>query len=274
MIPPDAGTPMMMPITTGLGEIYQYRLEVDKDHTAMYDPMSLRTIHEWMVRRRLLGTQGVADVASFGGFLRQAEIAVVPERLRSFGLSISDILDAVQRNNANAGGAYIEKGPNLAYIRTEGMATSNADLESIVVGTTAENLPILVRDIAEVRDGHAVRYGAMTINDEGETVGGIVYMLKGANSSEVIGTVKTRMTEIEKSLPEGLKIVPFLDRSKLVGKAISTVATNLIEGALIVIFVLVLMLGNARAGLIVASVIPLSMLFALGMMTSSMSPAT
>lgn len=267
MIPADAGTPMMMPITTGLGEIYQYRLEVDKDHTAMYDPMSLRTIHEWMVRRRLLGSPGVADVASFGGFLRQAEIAVVPERLRSFGLSIADILDAVQRNNANAGGAYIEKGPNLAYIRTEGMATSNTDLENIVVGTTNENLPILVRDIAEVRDGHAVRYGAMTYNDSGEAVGGIVYMLKGANSSEVIETVKERMKAIEASLPEGLHIAPFLDRSKLVNKAISTVATNLIEGALIVIFVLVLMLGNMRAGLIVASVIPLSMLFAIGMMT-------
>lgn len=266
MIPADAGTPMMMPITTGLGEIYQYRLEVDNDHTAMYDPMSLRTIHEWMVRRRLLGSPGVADVASFGGFLRQAEIAVVPERLRSFGLSIADILDAVQRNNANAGGAYIEKGPNLAYIRTEGMATTLSDLENIVVGTTDQNLPILVRDIAEVRDGHAVRYGAMTFNDEGETVSGIVYMLKGANSSEVIETVKERMKTIEASLPEGLHIAPFLDRSKLVNKAISTVATNLIEGALIVIFVLVLMLGNVRAGLIVASVIPLSMLFAIGMM--------
>ena len=266
LIPQGAGTPLLMPVTTGLGEIYQYLIEVDSAHTAEYDPMSLRTIHEWSVRRRLLGTKGIADVASFGGYLRQYEIAVVPEHLLAHKLSIADILDAVQRNNANAGGAYIEKGPTLAYIRTEGLVTSKDDLESIIVGSTDNGLPILVRDIAEVRDGHSVRFGALTHDDKGEAVGGIVYMLKGANSSDVIATVKSRMKEIEKGLPDGLRIVPYLDRSQLVDRAINTVATNLIEGALIVIFVLVLMLGNVRAGLIVASVIPLSMLFALGMM--------
>ncbi len=266
VIPPGAGTPMMMPITTGLGEIFQYRLEVAKGLDQRYDAMELRTIHDWMVRRRLLGTEGVADVASFGGFLRQVEIAVTPERLRSFGLSISDVLEHVERNNGNSGGAYIERGPNVAYIRTEGIATTLDDIANIIVGQTEAGLPILVKDVATVRNGSAVRYGALTHNDAGESVGGIVYMLKGANSSQVIDNVKKRIAEIERTLPEGITVAPYLDRSHLVDRTIRTVATNLIEGALIVIFVLVLMLGNLRAGFIVASVIPLSMLFAIGMM--------
>lgn len=265
-IPSGAGTPQMAPVTTGLGEIYQYTLRVKQGYESRYTPMELRTIQDWIIRRRLLGTEGVADVSSFGGYLRQVEVAVDPERLRTMGLTMADLLASVDRNNANAGGAYIEKGPSLYYIRTEGMATTPEELGATIVRRTDGGLPVLLRDVATVRDGHAVRYGAMTIDAKGEAVGGIVLMLKGANSSSVIERVKQRVEDIRRMLPEGIEIDPFLDRTKLVDKAITTVSTNLIEGALIVIFVLVLLLGNIRAGLIVASVIPLAMLFAIGLM--------
>ncbi len=266
VIPKGTGTPLVAPLTTGLGEIYQYTIRVKDGYANRYSLAELRTIQDWIIRRRLLGTPGVADVSGFGGDLHQIEIAIDPDRLRSQNLSLADVAAAVERNNANAGGAYIEKGPNVQYIRTEGTVTSAEDVANIVVRTTDNNLPVLVRDVATVRNGRAIRYGALTMNSAGETVGGIVLMLKGANSSEVIDVVKQRIAAIEKSLPEGLTIEPYLDRTRLVNKAINTVAQNLIEGALIVIFVLVLMLGNLRAGLIVASVIPLSMLFAVGMM--------
>lgn len=265
-IPKGAGTPLLAPVTTGLGEIYQYTLKIKPGFESRFTLTELRTIQDWIIRRRLLGTPGIADVSSFGGNLKQIEIAVDPDRLRSMNLSIADLLDAVQRNNANAGGAYIENGPHVQYIRTEGVVTSLDDVGAIEVHRTDAGLPILIRDVANVRIGRAVRYGAMTHDDRGETVGGIVLMLKGANSSEVISTVKMRMEAIQKTLPEGVMIEPYLDRTRLVNKAIGTVSQNLIEGALIVIFVLVLMLGNLRAGLIVASVIPLSMLFAVSMM--------
>lgn len=265
-IPQGAGTPLLAPVTTGLGEIYQYTLRVLPGYESKYSLTDLRTLQDWTVRRRLLGTAGIADVSSFGGNLKQVEIAVDPDRLRSMNISIADLLEAVQRNNANAGGAYIEKGSHVHYIRTEGVVTSLDDVGAIEVHRTDLGLPIHVRDVAAVRQGSAVRYGAMTRDDKGEAVGGIVLMLKGANSSDVIAKVKTRMAEVQRTLPEGVIIEPFLDRTRLVDKAISTVSTNLIEGALIVIFVLVLMLGNLRAGLIVASVIPLSMLFAVSMM--------
>ncbi|MBN9399774.1 MAG: CusA/CzcA family heavy metal efflux RND transporter ['Candidatus Kapabacteria' thiocyanatum] len=265
-IPAGAGTPQMAPVTTGLGEIYQYTLRVKQGYESRYTSMELRTVQDWIIRRRLLGTEGVADVSSFGGYLRQVEVAVDPERLRTMGLTMADLLSSVERNNANAGGAYIEKGPSLYYIRTEGMATTPEELGATIVRRTDGGLPVLLRDVATVRDGHAVRYGAMTIDAKGEAVGGIVLMLKGANSSSVIESVKQRIDDIGRMLPDGIEIEPFLDRTKLVNKAITTVSTNLIEGALIVIFVLVLLLGNIRAGLIVASVIPLAMLFAIGLM--------
>ncbi len=265
-IPSGMGVPAMMPITTGLGEIYQYTLEVDNSHKSEYTPMMLRTLHDWIVRRNLLGTEGVADVASFGGFLRQIEIAVVPERLAAYQLSVADVLEKIQQNSGNSGGAYIERGERVAFIRTEGLVRSAADIENIVLKSTTKGLPLLVRDIATVHDGSAVRYGALTVGDSTEGVGGIVYMLKGANSSQVIEHVKKRTAEIENMLPPGITIVPYLDRSHLVQRTIHTVATNLTEGALIVIFILVLLLGNLRAGMIVASVIPLSMLFAIGLM--------
>lgn len=265
-IPPGIGTPEMSPITTGLGEIFQYIVRPKEGFEKKYDASELRTIQDWIVRRQLLGTPGVADVASFGGYLKQYEIAIDPDKLRSYNLSMSQIFTALEKNNQNTGGAYIDKKPNAYFIRSEGLIKSPEDIGKIVVTNTQSGTPVLIRDIAAVQFGHATRYGAMTYNSEGEVVGAIVMMLKGENSSAVVGRVKERVKQIEKTLPEGVTIDVFLDRSDLVGRAIGTVEKNLIEGALIVILVLVLFLGNLRAGLIVASVIPLAMLFAVSMM--------
>jgi cobalt-zinc-cadmium resistance protein CzcA len=265
-IPADLGRPEMGPVSTGLGEIFQYKLEPDPGFESKYELSELRTIQDWIVRKALLGTPGVADVSSFGGYLKQYEIAVNPSRLRSLGISISDVFEAVSRNNGNSGGAYIAKGPQAWYIRSEGMVQDLGDIGKIPLKLTENGLPLLVRDVAELRFGHSVRYGALTSGDKGEAVGGIVLMLKGENSGQVSKAVKERIKDIEKMLPEGLHFSVYLDRSDLVNRAVSTVKNNLIEGALIVIFVLVLILGNLRAGLVVASVIPLAMLFAIGMM--------
>ncbi|MBX0334663.1 CusA/CzcA family heavy metal efflux RND transporter [Pontibacter sp. HSC-14F20] len=264
-IPAEMGTPELAPVTTGLGEIYQYVLVTDPESDKKYSPTELRTIQDWIVRRQLLGTPGVADVSSYGGFLKEYEVAVNPASLRSMNLTVTEVIGALEQNNENTGAAYIEKNQNAFFIRGLGLVSSLEDIEKIVV-SNRNGLPVLVRDVAKVQFGHPVRYGALTRNTEGEVVGGIVLMLKGASSSEVIKNVQDKVATIQSSLPEGLIIEAYLDRSDLVGKAINTVATNLIEGGLIVIFVLVLLLGNLRAGLVVASVIPLSMLFALGMM--------
>ena len=265
-IPEDAGIPELAPVTTGLGEIFQYAVKPVKGFESRYTALELRTIQDWLVRRQLLGTPGVADVSSFGGFLKQYEVAVDPDKLFSLGITIKDVFTALEQNNQNAGGSYIEKGPTVLFIRTEGLAQTIDDINKIVVKNTGSGMPVLVSDVANVRIGHANRYGAMVFNDEGEVAGGVVMMLKGGNSSAVIREVKKRITQIEKNLPEGVMIEPFLDRTKMVNNAIGTVKVNLMEGALIVIFILVIFLGNLRAGLIVASVIPLSMLFAFGMM--------
>jgi heavy metal efflux system protein len=264
-IPSDVGMPGLAPVTTGLGEIYQYVVKPKKGYEHKYSITDLRTIQDWIVRRQLLGTPGVADIASFGGSLKQYQVAVTPEKLRSLNLSITDVLTAIEKNNQNTGGAYIEENKNAYFIRSEGLVQSENDIKNIVI-RGASGIPLLVRDVGTVTVGHALRYGAMTANGTGETVGAVVMMLKGANSSEVISNVKERITKIEATLPEGVVIEPFLDRTKLVNNAIETVTTNLAEGALIVILVLVLLLGNLRAGLVVASVIPLSMLFAIIMM--------
>lgn len=265
-IPPGIGSPELSPITTGLGEIFQYIVRPEKGFEKKYDAMELRGIQDWIVRRQLLGTPGIADVASFGGFLKQYEISIEPDKLRSYNLDIAQIFDALEKNNQNTGGAYIDKNPNAWFIRSEGLIESTEDIGKIVVKNTEDGIPILIRDIAAVQFGHATRYGAMTYNAEGEVVGAVVMMLKGENSSAVVDRVKKRMEQIRKTLPEGVTIDVFLDRSDLVGRAIGTVQKNLIEGALIVILVLVLFLGNLRAGLIVASVIPLAMLFAVSLM--------
>ncbi|MCR6640552.1 MAG: CusA/CzcA family heavy metal efflux RND transporter [Sporocytophaga sp.] len=265
-IPKGVGIPELGPITTGLGEIYQYVLHPQKGFENKYSAMELRTIQDWIVRRQMLGTKGVADISSFGGYLKQYEVTIDPEKLRSMNITIGEVFAALETNNQNAGGAYIDKLPNAYFIRTEGLAGGLEDIKKIVVRNTTNGTPVLIRDVGIVQLGHAIRYGALTRNAEGEVVGGIVMMLKGANSNEVIKNVKVRMEQIRKSLPEGIEIEAFLDRTKLVDNAIHTVSKNLIEGALIVIFVLVLLLGNFRAGLVVASVIPLAMLFAISMM--------
>jgi heavy metal efflux system protein len=265
-IPEEIGVPEMAPVSTGLGEIYQYVLHARPGYEEKYDAMELRSIQDWIVRRQLLGTPGVAEVNSFGGLLKQYEIALNPDKLRSHNLSIGDILEALARNNQNTGGAYIDKKPYAYFIRSEGLIASQEDIGKIVVTTTSANLPVLIRDVAEVRLGAANRYGALTWDAEGERVGAIVMMLKGENSNTVVKRVRAKMEQIRKTLPEGVEIEVFLDRSEFVGRAVHTVTKNLIEGALIVIFVLVLFLGNLRAGLIVASVIPLAMLFAIALM--------
>ena len=265
-IPKGIGTPEMAPVTTGLGEIYQYVVHTKKGYEDKYSAMELRTIQDWIIKRQLLGTPGVADVSSFGGYLKQYEIAINPEKLRSMNISISDVFTALEKNNQNTGGAYIDKKPNAYFIRSEGMVGSIEDIEKIVIKNNPSGNPVLIRDAATVQYGSAVRYGASTRNGEGEVVSSIVMMLKGENSAKVIENIKERIAQIEKTLPEGVVIEPFLDRTKLVNNAIGTVTKNLLEGALIVIFILILLLGNVRAGLVVASVIPLAMLFAFGMM--------
>ena len=264
-IPDGIGTPEMAPVTTGLGEIYQYVIHAKPGYEKKYNAMELRTIQDWIVKRQLLGTPGVAEVSAFGGYVKQYEIAVNPDRLHSVDVSIDEIFKALENNNQNTGGAYINKAPNAYFIRSEGLITKIEDIEKIVI-KTKNKVPVLVKDVATVQFGNSVRYGAATRNGQGEIVTGIVMMLKGANSSSVVNDVKARIEQIKKTLPEGVDIEPFLDRKKLVDNAISTVQTNLIEGALIVIFILILFLGNLRAGLVIASVIPLAMLFAISMM--------
>lgn len=263
-IPAHLGKPVLSPISTGLGEIYQYVLRPESGYEEKYSPMDLRTIQDWVVRRQLSGIDGVVEVNTLGGYLKQYEVALQPDLLKAMDLSIVDVFSALQNSNENTGGAYIERNPNTYYIRTNGIAESKADLESIVVKVRGGK-PVLIKDIATVQMGKAPRYGAMTRNEK-EVVGGTVMMLKGANSAAVTERIKDRVTQIQKSLPKGVVIEPYLVRDKLINTAIGTVKTNLLEGGLIVIFILVMMLGNWRAGLIVASVIPLAMLFAVAMM--------
>ncbi|HUC82588.1 MAG TPA: CusA/CzcA family heavy metal efflux RND transporter [Flavisolibacter sp.] len=264
-IPEGIGTPELAPVSTGLGEVYQYMIHPKKGSENKYTPMDLRTLQDWVVARQLYGTAGVAEVNSFGGMLKQYEVAIDPNRLKALNVSIAEIFSALQKNNENTGGAYIDRKPNAYFIRGIGLVSSLEDVGRIVVKNES-GIPVLISDVANVRFGNAVRYGAMTHNGEHEVVGGIVMMLKGSNSADVVSRVKEKMETIKKSLPADVEIEPFLDRTSLVNRAISTVEKNLIEGALIVIFVLVIFLGNLRAGLIVASAIPLAMLFALGMM--------
>jgi cobalt-zinc-cadmium resistance protein CzcA len=266
-IPKDLGTPELAPVSTGLGEVYQYVIHPRKGSENKYSAMDLRTMQDWIVARQLYGTKGVAEVNSFGGLLKQYEVAVNPQRLKGMNVTIADIFTALAKNNENTGGAYIDKKPNAYFIRGIGLVSSLDDIRTVVVKNVS-GIPVLVRDVAEVRLGNAVRYGSVTYNGEKEVVGGIVLMLKGANSAAVVERVKAKMATIQKSLPADVEVEAFLDRTDLVDRAIGTVKTNLIEGALIVVFVLVLFLGNLRAGLIVASAIPLAMLFALGMMNT------
>jgi cobalt-zinc-cadmium resistance protein CzcA len=266
-IPKGIGTPELAPVSTGLGEIYQYVIHPGKGAEDKYTAMDLRTMQDWIVARQLYGTPGVAEVNSFGGLLKQYEVALNPDRLKGMNITMTEIFTALEKNNANTGGAYIDKKPNAYFIRGIGLVSSLQDIGNIVIKTVS-GIPVLIKDVATVQLGSAVRYGAVTFNGEKEVVGGIVMMLKGSNSAAVVTRVKEKMKTIQQSLPADIIIEPYLDRTDLVTRAVDTVKKNLIEGALIVILVLVLFLGNLRAGLIVASAIPLSMLFALGMMNA------
>ncbi|RKR83665.1 cobalt-zinc-cadmium resistance protein CzcA [Mucilaginibacter gracilis] len=265
-IPKGTGRPEMAPVTTGLGEIYQYILHPKKGSKHQYSAMELRTMQDWIVTRQLYGIAGVAEVTAFGGLAKQYEVALDPDKLKAMDVTIPEIFTALEKNNQNTGGAYIDRKPNAYFIRGVGLMTGIPDIENTIIKRQTNGVPILVKNVAKIQLGSPPRYGAMTYNGEKEVVGGIVLMTKGANSAEVVGLVKERMELVQKSLPNDVVIEPFLDRTNLINRAISTVERNLIEGALIVIFVLVLFLGNWRAGLIVASAIPLALLFALSMM--------
>jgi len=264
-IPEGFGKPQMGPITTGLGEIYQYTLDTKPGYEDRYSAEDLRTIQDWLVKRQLSGINGVVEINAWGGYVKEYEVAINSKKLNARNISISKVFTALQNNNSVAGGGYIEKVNQAYFIRGQGRVTSLEDIENIVV-QNENGTPVYVKDVAEVGFGQATRFGAITANGKGETVLGQVMMLKGANSNKVIEDVKTRVAEISNSLPEGVVIKPFLDRSELIGRTTFTIAENLIVGCLIVIFVVVLLLGNFRSGLVVASVIPLCLLFALSLM--------
>lgn len=265
LIPEGFGSPQMGPISTGLGEIYQYILDVKPEYKDRYSVEDLRTIQDWIVKRQLSGIPGVVEINTWGGYLKQYEVAINPSRLKAMNITTSELLNSLEKNNSIAGGAYIEKVNQSYFIRGEGKITSIQDIENIVVKNDGET-PVLVKDIAKVGFGKANRFGAITGNGEGEKVLGQVMMLKGADSKATINAVKERVEEVQKSLPEGVYINAFLERSELVAKTTHTVAENLILGCLIVIFVVVLLPGNWRSGMVVASVIPLALLFAISLM--------
>lgn len=259
-IPENIGSPEMGPISTGLGEIYQYELKADKG--SGYDATALRTIQDWSVRRQLLGVPGVTEVNSFGGYEKQYQVRLDPAKLQSYSLSLRDVVEAVAQNNANVGGAYIEHGSEQYLLRGIGLVASPDDIGNIIVKTGNEGIPVYVRDLGEVVTGATVRQGAVTADGEGEIVAGIAMMLKGENSRTVVDRVKERVEQVKKTLPQGVQLIPFYDRTELVDRTIWTVAKNLVEGAILVIIVLILLLGNWRGSLLVATIIPLSMLFA------------
>ncbi len=266
-IPAGLGDPQLMPITTGLGEIYQYILKVKPGYEGKYNIEELRTIQDWIIKRQLNGIEGIIEISSFGGKVKEYEVSIDPVALQSYNLTLEEVYTALENNNQNSGSGYIQQKHNLFYIRTEGMLKTVQDIENVVISVNG-TVPVKISDVSQVKIGSAQRFGAMTMDGQGEVVGGITLMLKGADSYKTVQNVKERVEKIKKSLPEGLDLYVYLDRANLIDKTISTVINNLVEGGLIVIFVLILLLGNLRAGLIVASVIPLSLLFALLMMDS------
>jgi len=264
-IPAGFGTPEMGPISTGLGEIYQYILDTEPGYEDRYSIMELRSIQDWVVKRQLSGIPGVVEVNTWGGFLKQYEVALNPEKLKAYGISLLEVFDAVEKNNSVAGGAYIEKQNQSYFIRGDGLVGSLEDIEQIFI-KNLQGMPLLIRDIAEVRYGSANRFGAITANGEGEKVMGQIMMLKDANSNKVIRAVKQRVEEVQESLPEGIFINPIIERSELIKKTSFTVFENLLFGCLIVFVIVVILLGNWRSGLVIASIIPLALLFTISMM--------
>ncbi|MGL4347695.1 MAG: CusA/CzcA family heavy metal efflux RND transporter, partial [Chitinophagaceae bacterium] len=263
-IDPSFGKPEMLPITTGLGEIYQYVIKPKNPEDTSWTPMELRTVQDWIVKKKLLGTKGIVEISSFGGYKKQYHVSVDPMQLKANNVNLQEVYNAVSQSNINTGASYMEKEGRNYFIRGIGLLQEPKDLENVVIKMNG-NVPVLVKNIGEVKEGYAIRYGAMTQNGK-EAVGGIVMMLKGANTYDALQNVKERLEAIQPILPQGLVIEPFLDRQELINSTIQTVTKNLIEGGLIVIFILVLLLGHWQAGIIVASVIPLSMLFAICMM--------
>ncbi|MDI9355585.1 MAG: CusA/CzcA family heavy metal efflux RND transporter [Chitinophagaceae bacterium] len=267
-IPREIGTPEIGPLSTGLSEIYQYIVRTKPGYEKKYTITDLRSIQDWIIKRYLNGTPGVAEISSFGGKLKQYSVSINTHKLYAHNLTIYEVLSAMEKNNQNTGGAYIEKDKTALFIKTEGLLKNKEDIEKIIIKFSQDNNPIFIKDVADVEIGYATRYGALCYNDQGEVAGGIVLMLKGANSNDVIKQVKKRIGEIEKNLPEGIVIEPFLDRTKLIYNAINTVLKNLAEAACIVVLILIFFLGDLKASLIVASIIPLSMLFAIILMNA------
>ncbi|MGE0078271.1 MAG: CusA/CzcA family heavy metal efflux RND transporter [Bacteroidales bacterium] len=264
-IPEGFGEPEMGPITTGLGEIYQYTIDTKEGYENRYSATELRTIQDWVIKRRLSGINGVVEINSWGGYLKQYEVAIEPNQLASINITLMDVFNALESNNNISGGAYIEKTNQSYFIRGDGQVKSIDDIENIVI-KNVNGAPILIKNVAKVKFGHANRYGAITANGKGETILGQVMMLKNANSKEVINEVKNRVAEIQKNLPEGISINPIVDRSELVAKTSLTVVENLILGALIVMITVILLLGNIRSALVITSMIPLALLFTISMM--------
>lgn len=257
-IPKEMGVPTLAPVATGLSEVYQYVLKPKYKGDTTYSLMDLRTIQDWVVRKKLLGTEGVADVSSFGGKVKEYQAKVKPELLRSTGVTMQELFKALENGNGNTGGAYIEKEGVAYLIRGIGLAQSIDDIKNILIKSNG-SVPVYVKDVANVEFGFSVRYGGMTMDGNGEVVGAVVLMRKGENASKVVANIKKRVAEIEKLLPDDLQIEVFIDRESLVNRAIQTVVKNLFEAFIIVVFVVFIFLGDIRASLLVASVIPLSL---------------
>ncbi|HEX4826224.1 MAG TPA: CusA/CzcA family heavy metal efflux RND transporter [Candidatus Polarisedimenticolaceae bacterium] len=266
-IPEGFGNPEMGPVTTGLGDVFQFTVEGDG-----VSPMERRTILDWEIAPRLRAVPGVTEVNAWGGLPKQYQVVVDPAKLLAYGLSLHEVFDAVERGSGNSGGGYIERNREQYILRGEGLVGSLADIEKIVLRATPDGTPVTVAQIATVREGAMLRIGVATADGRGETVIGLVQMLAGENALDVATRVRRSVDELQPSLPKGVRIVPYYDRASFVNRVIRTVETNLLEGSILVVAVLFAFLGNVRAGLIVASAIPLSMLLAFtGMVASRIS---
>jgi len=264
---PEGFAPEMGPITTGTGQIFMYQIKGPG-----YTNMELRTINDWNIKLRLRTVPGVADVLSFGGDVKQYQVVVDPEKLVNYGISLSELFEAIDANNNNTGGNYIQHGPEQYIIRGVGLATTISDIQNIIV-STRQGIPVFVRNVAAVKLGPEIRQGAVSMNGKGEVVTGIVLQRIGTNTKKIIELVKAKIASIQKSLPSGVTIVPFYDQSVLVDQSIRSVSLALVEGLLCVTLILFFLLGNMRASLIAAASIPLSMFVAFLLMWYTDLPA-
>ena len=276
-IPEGFGQPEMGPIATGLGEVFQFEVRNARDAKAPKSLMELRTLLDWEVARPLKSVPGVVEVNAFGGELKTYEVRLDPDRLAARGISVGQVFEAIRRNNSNAGGGYIERNGEQRVVRAVGLISDLTSLGQVVLATTAgpapgvrdpalsaatSGTPIYLRDVAEIRLAPMIRSGAVTRDGRGEVATATVLMLAGENSRVVVDRIKAKLAEIQKALPDGVEVSTYYDRAELIERVIAVVARNLAEGGVLVVFVLLVLLGNLRAGLIVALAIPLSMLFA------------